>query len=135
MTHHFTFQARIRGRVLLVRARWVRGLASVLEVECRAVQLGMELAEEQNMEKAIFLSDSREVVWALNLASWREGVNLQTIENCLQRLDDRPGWHLRSIPRALNGVADWLARKTRAEEWSWSHSQDIPRGLPMLDCR
>ncbi|KAL9688142.1 hypothetical protein QQ045_032557 [Rhodiola kirilowii] len=119
------------GQLALVRAGWEDNCSSVLDAECRAILLGLEAAEEQQFETAVFCSDSREALWALNLAAWKDGVSLCWIERCLQHLDDHPNWQLRGIPRKQNCVADWLARKARTSKWIWQQGQEIPSDLPV----
>ncbi|CAM8982614.1 unnamed protein product [Rhodiola kirilowii] len=120
------------GQVALVRAGWEECFSSVLEAECRAILAALEAAEEQQLETAVFCTDSREALWALNLAIWKDGVSLRWIDRCLQLLDDHPHWQIRGISRRQNSVADWLARKARANKWSWTLGQEIPSDLPVI---
>ncbi|KAL9675746.1 hypothetical protein QQ045_003952 [Rhodiola kirilowii] len=47
---------------------------SAVEAECRAMRLGMEMAADLKLEKVTLLSDSTELIWALNMGSWRDGI-------------------------------------------------------------
>ncbi|CAM8977245.1 unnamed protein product [Rhodiola kirilowii] len=120
----------VQKKLVAIKAGWEDNISSVFEAECRALRLGMFLANELRLERAVFCSDSREAIWALNLAIWREGVNVQLIGECLDLLDSHQGWELVGIAREQSVVADWLARKARAEQWEWSGGQAFPEGIP-----
>ncbi|CAM8877661.1 unnamed protein product [Rhodiola kirilowii] len=118
-------------RIVTVRADWDCNTSSSFEAECKAVRMGMEVAQGQMWEKVLFCSDSREIVWALLLGSWKDGANVRLLKDCMALLDDHQGWQLRSIPREHVAVADWLAKKARVEYWSWKELQGVPSSLPL----
>ncbi|KAL9664864.1 hypothetical protein QQ045_020273 [Rhodiola kirilowii] len=122
-------------KVEVVKAGWSEGLTSCFETECKALKLGLELADSLQIQKAILVSDSAEVVWAINAGTWRAGTSLSGIRDCIKLMDSHPGWSIVSTARELNRAADWVARKARMEKWGWSCSNAIPMFCPTLLCR
>ncbi|KAL9673020.1 hypothetical protein QQ045_029273 [Rhodiola kirilowii] len=117
-------------RIVAVRADWDTNTLLSFEAECKAFRMGMEVAQGQEWEKVLFCSDSREVIWALLLGSWKDGANVRLIKDCMALLDDHQDWQLRGISREQIQAADWLAKKARVENWSWKESQGVPPRLP-----
>ncbi|CAM8920955.1 unnamed protein product [Rhodiola kirilowii] len=117
------------GLVVGVRAQRINHGYSVLETELKAMELGMKSAQELKLDKVLFVTDCSEVVWALNLGSWRLGVDSTVIKDCIKRLEEHPGWSVEGISRENNEIADKLARKARAEGWVWSDLNAVPREL------
>ncbi|CAM8901772.1 unnamed protein product [Rhodiola kirilowii] len=118
------------GKVERVSAGWWERASSVLEAECMAIEKGLDLANSLKIPRVKLLTDSTEAIWALNLGSWRPGIDLFRIERCIKALDEHQGWSLEGILREDNSAADWLARKARIEQWEWSNALAIPMGLP-----
>ncbi|KAL9676306.1 hypothetical protein QQ045_004520 [Rhodiola kirilowii] len=120
------------GRVDRVRAGWLNRASSVLEVECLAIEKGMEMAQELRVTKAKLLTDSRNALWALNLGMWRPNANLECLRRCIKFLDEHQGWTLDCCLREDIMAADWLARKSQSEKWEWISAMAVPRarGMP-----
>ncbi|KAL9687938.1 hypothetical protein QQ045_032349 [Rhodiola kirilowii] len=72
------------GNVMEVLASWSEWVEAVLEAECKAIKLGMVLAQRKGLTKAKFLTDSREALWALNIGCWRPGARLGDINHCIK---------------------------------------------------
>ncbi|KAL9659621.1 hypothetical protein QQ045_024428 [Rhodiola kirilowii] len=79
-------------RIVNARAGWVSNISSSFEAECKALRVGMEMALEQKLEKVLFCSDSREVIWALSLGTWRSGMDVRLLKECLDLLDEHQSW-------------------------------------------
>ncbi|KAL9666388.1 hypothetical protein QQ045_000718 [Rhodiola kirilowii] len=110
-----------------VRASFMVNCGSAFEAELMALNLGMEMALEHNLSKVKFFTDSKEVLWAFNLGSWRPDVESSVINKGIKVFDDHPGWILGAILRDSNVAADQIARKARIDLWQWSNSLAIPR--------
>ncbi|KAL9689163.1 hypothetical protein QQ045_033596 [Rhodiola kirilowii] len=110
-----------------VRASFIVNCWSPFEAELMALNLGMEMALEHNLSKVKFFTDSKEVLWAFNLGSWRLDVESSVINKGIRAFDDHPGWILGAIRRDSNVAADQIARKARIDSWQWSNSLAIPR--------
>ncbi|KAL9691627.1 hypothetical protein QQ045_012052 [Rhodiola kirilowii] len=120
------------GRVQEVRARFFDKACSMLQAECQAILLGLQLARESNRQKVKLFTDSREALWAIIAGSWKPEAFVKELKDCIGVLDEHRGWRLGGIDRAANSQADWLARKARGEGWEWKNSTAIPFGLPKL---
>ncbi|KAL9668847.1 hypothetical protein QQ045_006387 [Rhodiola kirilowii] len=67
-------------RIAAVKAGWEVNISSSLEAECKAIQVGMEWAHDQKLEKVLICSDSREAIWALSLGSWKDGSSVRVLK-------------------------------------------------------
>ncbi|KAL9691543.1 hypothetical protein QQ045_011967 [Rhodiola kirilowii] len=54
-----------KGMVYRVSVQWEENINSLLEVECKAIKLGLEMAKEQKLDKVTLFSNSVEAIWAL----------------------------------------------------------------------
>ncbi|CAM8990825.1 unnamed protein product [Rhodiola kirilowii] len=112
-----------KGKIEGVRAEWANDISSVLEAECRAIKLGMELAMELNLNKITLLSDSSEVLWAINMKVWRSGSCGIELRDCVKLLEEHPGWSIGSINRDSNTAADWSIPRGVVEIPDWRISR------------
>ncbi|KAL9666695.1 hypothetical protein QQ045_001031 [Rhodiola kirilowii] len=105
-----------------------------LQMECKAIHIGLQLAKELNLTKVKIYSDSREALWAVSVGNWRPDACIQEIKACISELDDKPRWQLGGTDRDCNVMADWLARKARSGRWRWSwrDSTVVPFGLSFV---
>ncbi|KAL9665795.1 hypothetical protein QQ045_000116 [Rhodiola kirilowii] len=124
-----------KGRVEKARARRFNQVDSVFQAECRAILEGLQLANESSLQRARFLTDSREALWAISSGSWRSEACLEELKGCIKLLDDHQEWMLGGIGRDSNLQADWLARKAQRDCWEWNESAVIPFGLPVMYLR
>lgn len=76
-------------------------------------------------------SDCVEAIRAMHCGSGVLGDFTEEMEAGTKLLRDNPGWRLRHIFREGNGIADLLARFSRAESWSWSNLDAVPRLLQL----
>ncbi|KAL9670481.1 hypothetical protein QQ045_008034 [Rhodiola kirilowii] len=124
----------LEGKVEVARAEWANNISSVLEAECRAIKLGLKVAEELQFNRVTLLSDSSEVIWALNMGVWRSGGCGAELKECIKLLEEHPCWSIGSINRESNAAADWLAKRARVEKWEWRDKHAIPFAPPFRFC-
>ncbi|CAM8945360.1 unnamed protein product [Rhodiola kirilowii] len=120
--------------VIAVQAGWLENLGSCFEAECRALQYGLELAVQNHLKKAFFVSDSTDVVRAVSTGAWGPDMPSLGIKECIKILDAHPDWSVVCEAREKNMAADWLAKKASTERWEWSCSEAIPLFCPGLLC-
>ncbi|CAM8920109.1 unnamed protein product [Rhodiola kirilowii] len=97
-----------------------RGIRSSLVAEGLAVLKSMNLAEELGLEEVIFLTDSKEVAWALFSGNGDPRFSQEWLPGCLELLNRHAFWSSAYIYRELNEEADALAKRARRELWEWN---------------
>ncbi|KAL9685138.1 hypothetical protein QQ045_022585 [Rhodiola kirilowii] len=93
----FDVQARVAGaasvlieggKVQEVRAKWFDNATAVVQADCHAVLMGLQLAREMDLRKACLFTDSREVLWAINAGVWKTEACTEELKQCMRLLDE-----------------------------------------------
>lgn len=122
------------GMVEVIRARFEEGRARVVDVEGCAVLLAMKLADSNSWSKAIFESDSLQVIDGLTRISLDDYSMNVWEKECLSLISSNKEWSLSHTLRNANVSAHKLARRACIEGWKWDEESAIPREVGAI-CR
>ncbi|KAL9675160.1 hypothetical protein QQ045_003361 [Rhodiola kirilowii] len=112
--------------VLCVNVEIRRGVYSSLMAEGAAVLRAMAIAEELGLEEITFLTDAKEVAWALFSGNGDPKAAQFWLAGCLEMLSRHVLWSVAYIFRELNEEADALARRASRDLWEWKRRDAIP---------
>lgn len=91
--------------------------SSAIATEIQGIVAGLLLAEALNARHAQIMSDSSEAIWALQSGGGVPDDCAQLAMLGLNVFERNPYWRLVLIPREVNGLADFLAKKANSRSW------------------
>ncbi|XP_075652905.1 uncharacterized protein LOC142623382 [Castanea sativa] len=125
-----------RGDVVGALCRVLPGKFSVVETEALAVEVGVMLAKELDIQKIIVESDSLSVVQSIAAKDLR-GESGHIFQGICCFLEGFSSWQIRHLKRGYNRVAHELARYAKCNGISqvWSGmSPPVVKILIHMDC-